>query len=945
MSCPDERTLQQLVLGLLPAADAEVLARHLEQCDRCAATVHSRPVEDTLVAAARAQAPSQPHFENEAVDTLIGRLSGLWTAQERSPDGPQPPSGGAAADQAAAIAGLLTPPLAPDELGRLGHYRVLKVIGAGGMGVVFLAEDPTLNRQVALKTLQPAIATNPEARARFLREARAVAALEDERIVPIYQVGEERGIPFFAMQLLRGQTLEERLRDAELATGSRTMPLAEAVHIACETARGLATAHTRGLIHRDIKPANIFLINGGVKILDFGLARGIDDALALTQPGVVAGTPAYLAPELLAGAAPDERCDLFGLGCVLYRMMTGQAAFAAAAKRDFAEPASPRDINPEVPAELSELMVQLLARDPARRPPSAQATATRLAEIAEGLSSVTIAPPPSRRRSRWTWATGIAAAIAIAATLAGVMYFRTERGEFMVEIDDPEVAVLLAPAGGITLHDRRTDRTYVLTIGRHELPTGEYELDVREAATKLEFSTPRFTIKRGDHAKVTVSLRGQPRAWLNYVAALPAKQQLEAVAQKLRDLNPGFVGEIGPRIEDGKVVEAHIKTDHVTDISPFRALVDLEILVIHGSESAKGILEDISPVRSLKHLRYLDCSANRVRDLSPLRGMALQELGCWANPIRDLTPLRGMPLTMLHLDHTYASELWPLHNMPLQRLYVDTHYATDPTPLAGLPLNELHWRFRPERHAHVLRKFRSLVKINDRPVEEFWKELDARRAEFEPWIKRVAVLPAKQQLEEVAAKLRELNPGFQRIHNHEIENDQVARIDFNTDHVTDISPVRALTKLQRLGMPGSGLRKGQLYDLDPIRELPIAFLQFSNTVVGDLSSLAGMKVQVLLCDHTPVRDLSLVKSLPVFYLDCRSCLVEDLTPLKNSGVHRLDIRGCRIKDLSPLAAMHLVELRGDFESERDAELLRSIKPLQEINGKPAAEFWREFHPK
>jgi len=163
---------------------------------------------------------------------------------------------------------FLAPPLAPDELGRLGPYRVLKVLGAGGMGVVFLAEDPQLARLVALKAMLPGVAVSDSARERFLREARAAASIKHDNIVSIYQVGEDRGVPFLAMELLDGEPLDARLqREGKL-------PRAEVVRIGREIALGLAAAHKRGLIHRDIKPANLWLEaeTGRVKILDFGLA-------------------------------------------------------------------------------------------------------------------------------------------------------------------------------------------------------------------------------------------------------------------------------------------------------------------------------------------------------------------------------------------------------------------------------------------------------------------------------------------------------------------------------------------------------------------------------------------------------------------------------------------------------------------------------------------------
>src|SRR5262249_22091639 len=156
--------------------------------------------------------------------------------------------------------------------------------------------------------------------------------------------------------------------------------------------------------------------------------------------------------------------------------------------------------------------------------------------------------------------------------------------------------------------------------------------------------------------KVVVSLRGQPRAWLVHVPTLPPDRQVEAVAQKLRDLNPDFDGKVGSRIDGGKVVEVHLFTDHVTDVTPLKALSALEIWVVRGSGSAKGELADIAPVRSLSKLVYLDFSCNKVKDLSALRGMALRTLSCWANPVEDLRPLLGMPLTKLDLNHSYAKD-------------------------------------------------------------------------------------------------------------------------------------------------------------------------------------------------------------------------------------------------------------------------------------------------
>src|SRR5215471_12816927 len=219
---------------------------------------------------------------------------------------------------------FLASPQAADELGRLASYRVLDVLGTGGMGVVFHAEDLHLRRPVALKVMRPSLATSAEFHRRFLREARLAAAVDHEHVVTVYQVGEDRGVPFLAMQLLRGQTLEQRLERA----GGR-LPLPEVLRVGREIAAGLAAAHARGLVHRDIKPANVWLEQGRgrVRIVDFGLARGSEPDAQLTQAGAVIGTPAYMAPEQATGAAVDARCDLFSLGAVMYRAATGLSPF------------------------------------------------------------------------------------------------------------------------------------------------------------------------------------------------------------------------------------------------------------------------------------------------------------------------------------------------------------------------------------------------------------------------------------------------------------------------------------------------------------------------------------------------------------------------------------------------------------------------------------------
>jgi WD40 repeat protein len=378
-SCPDAQRLQQLLLGQIPDHEAEALESHLSECGHCLKTVRGLQIDDTLAEAMRSHAETPLP---EPVQQLIRHLKALHPSIVIAADGCTPANAEATHDTAE-VYDFLAPAQQAGELGRLGPYRVLKLLGSGGMGVVFEAEDIQLKRRVGLKVMKPSVAASDTARKRFLREAQAAARLNHDHIVHIYQVNEDRGVPFLAMQLLKGQSLEDRL-----ARGPR-LSMAEVLRIGRETAAGLVAAHQAKLIHRDIKPANIWLEGerGRIKLLDFGLARALTDDARLTQPGTIAGTPAYMAPEQARGEQIDARCDLFSLGCVLYRLCTGQAPFRGANTMAILlalaqdQPKPPREVNPEVPAPLSDLVMKLLAKKPEDRSASAAAVVATLAAI------------------------------------------------------------------------------------------------------------------------------------------------------------------------------------------------------------------------------------------------------------------------------------------------------------------------------------------------------------------------------------------------------------------------------------------------------------------------------------------------------------------------------------------------------------------------------------
>jgi serine/threonine protein kinase len=330
------------------------------------------------------------------------------------------------------LKGLLQPSEQSGELGRFGEFRVLRVLGAGGMGVVLEARDAALNRKVAIKLMRPEVAERSTAKERFLREARAMAAVEHPRVVIVHHVGEQGGVPYLVMPLMAGQSLAKRLRSAE------PLPVPEAVRFARETADGLAAAHARGVIHRDIKPDNIWLEESAegthVRLLDFGLARD-DGAEPLTQSGAIFGTPAYMAPEQAAGEKVDGRADLFSLGCVLYEMATGQRAFAGPSMTAILyalanhTPPPARSVNPNVPPALSHLIDRLLRKDRAERPAMAGDVAQALRAIEANDPNATVEWKPQRRVGRRSLTVGctVTLSLCLVVVLAMPDLFRQDR--------------------------------------------------------------------------------------------------------------------------------------------------------------------------------------------------------------------------------------------------------------------------------------------------------------------------------------------------------------------------------------------------------------------------------------------------------------------------------------------------------------------------------------
>ncbi|MBI2678655.1 MAG: serine/threonine-protein kinase [Candidatus Koribacter versatilis] len=325
---------------------------------------------------------------------------------------------------------------------KLGPYEIVDAAGAGGMGEVYRARDTRLERTVAIKILPAHLAGDSAMRQRLDREAKAIATLSHPHICTLYDVGHQSGVDFLVMEYLEGETLDRRLSKGPL-------PLDELLKVAVQVADALERSHKQGIVHRDLKPANIMLTKGGAKLMDFGLAKGNEnaplataltemtaDAKKLTAEGTIVGTFQYMSPEQLEGHEADVRTDIFAFGEVVYEMATGRPAFSGRTKASLiasilsADPKPLSEVAPMTPPALERVVRTCLAKDPDERFQTAHDLKLQLQWIAEGGTQLGIPAPlvhRRRNRERLAWASGVVLALLVAASF--LFYQRTRPRE------------------------------------------------------------------------------------------------------------------------------------------------------------------------------------------------------------------------------------------------------------------------------------------------------------------------------------------------------------------------------------------------------------------------------------------------------------------------------------------------------------------------------------
>jgi WD40 repeat protein/tRNA A-37 threonylcarbamoyl transferase component Bud32 len=496
---PSPEQLTAFGLGQASFAESARIESHVLACDCCAQAVKAVP-NDHLIAV----------LQQSAV--TLGTETGAETV-----DAPTVAKG---------------PAEVPAELARHPRYRIVELLGSGGMGAVYKAEHLLMERPVALKVIRQRFIDEPAAVERFRREVKAAARLAHPNIVTAHDADQAGDTHFLVMEYVEGTTL------ARLVQEQGPLPVDRACDYARQAALGLQHAHERGMVHRDIKPHNLMLTaDGQVKILDFGLARFATErsvAAALTEANAVMGTPDYIAPEQANDAhQADIRADIYSLGCTLYHLLTGRPPFPEGTALQKIKchlddmPPALNTLRPDVPVELAGLVERMMAKDPSARyrTPGEVAAALVVFVNAVPLPAVVESPPPPAgpggegdgdsggrppRRRRRLGRLAAAAVLLLALGSAGYVFgpalyrIATDRGELVIESDDPDVEVNIKQGGQlVSIVDLKTKRVL-------ELKAGEYELKLPGEGKNLRLSTDRFTLKRGDQVIVRVSLERAP---------------------------------------------------------------------------------------------------------------------------------------------------------------------------------------------------------------------------------------------------------------------------------------------------------------------------------------------------------------------------------------------------------------------------------------------------
>lgn len=684
--CPEHDSMVKALSGQLSRYEADTIAMHVETCRACAEALSAIDNQDTVFEglgnSSRCLEAATPDISVE----LLTRLKEL-----RNEPFPYIPT--LQREEALKAFPFLSPPKANWQLGTLANYAIIKLLGRGGMGLVFEAVDLNQLQPVAIKVLGPHLSHLESARSRFRREAQTISKLSHVNIVGLIDAGEVGSVMYLVTRLLEGASFEK------LIAAKGMLPLRQIDQFGRQMLHALVHAHNCGIIHRDLKPSNIFIEQHTdrqsefrVCILDFGLAKILQKTDSLvTEQGALIGTPAYMAPEQMRGLPAEARSDLFSLGAILYEITTGVRPFAGAdtlaimANVATIQPTAPHELRPEIPLSLSQLIMQLLVKEPTLRPQSAQLVLEKweaiFSEPKESSLAIKKTSLPLKLLGNYPSLLMVVALLLIGVFtyFAGgtILRFSTNRGQLIVQIEDPEVEIRVRK-NDLVVHDWSTKRKFTLSVG-------DGTIEVMGDHGKL-FASREFELKRGATTIVSVQFERSDAPRIDSVRELIEMIIAQHGEVKLSSNDADFIKEGDPLPEsitglhwiwwdnpNREGIDALLNLATTLDSLPEilyiggSALNDADLDRLSKSRIGAGInslslresnlsKQSLAPLSRLPKLKFLSVECGQVNDewlveiakLSNLTGLGVPEASVTNE---GLAALRSLKLEVLNLHN------------------------------------------------------------------------------------------------------------------------------------------------------------------------------------------------------------------------------------------------------------------------------------------------------
>lgn len=824
---------------------------------------------------------------------------------------------------------------------QLGPYRLLRRIGAGAMGVVYLAEDTMAQRRVALKVLARELASNPTFLERFHREAVASGKLNHANLITAYNFDEDRGWRYYVMEYCPGESAERLLEQRG------PMPWPQALRIARDAAQGLHYAHQRGIIHRDVKPGNIMVTPEGVaRLLDMGLSK--QQLERDERTGRTVGTPHYISPEQARGEHTlDGRADIYSLGATLFHLLTGRPPYAGddsveVMKQHLSAPVPDASaLRKDIPERVSRMMQRMMAKDPAQRyTDCAELTADLdLALVSEEpTSSIPMKPSPGRAAkvqapahrqgahppSIWSGQDEPSARGGAPASVWG----DSDRGT----ADQPAARPAHPAAEPRSLRPRHSSESDILAP-RPRMKQNAWMWPAVSAGGVLVIVLLIMVLKGGGPPPAPPVEPPVPQKTSNYTPTLPTEPPSlpkPVNTQTTTEKPPPAVPYVPPTAN----VDSEERWKGATDLL---TLVDLTTDPMQGTWRFTGnnLTNDATPRARLSlpvqppaeydfRIVFTRRKGDEVTQILNWKGNGIAwVLGAIGNTAcgflrsnTELTPPFNAKESK-GLSHGERHSTIIEVRKDRVRGYLDGHllseWTGDSKELTWHPGWDLRGELKLGLGSHNADLLIHSIQMLD--VSGSAKVLRKASALTGPgesvtaeWKKALAQLTPEEQIKHVNVKLQQVNPGFTGQVTMWASEGQLRFIGLARATLKDLSPLQGLPHLNGIGLGGTEDTPCPVADLSMLMGLRLGYVDCSYSKVTDLSPLAGMKLSQVICHHTEVADLSPLANMQLNKVNCSATKVQDLKPLAGMPLTSLECAGTLVSDLGPISARMLKEL-------------------------------------